>query len=121
VGGGVRHQLGRRDRLRRRSEYVAVQDHGLRLSGRHYLLLARRREAADDVARLGVTVSRKVGSAVQRNLVKRWVRECFRRTKGDAPRAFDLVVVARPSAASSGLVATCQEIASFLRRLGSPR
>jgi ribonuclease P protein component len=51
-------------------------------------------------ARLGVTVSRRVGNAVVRNRVKRLVREVFRLNAAWFAPGRDYVVVARPSAAA---------------------
>jgi ribonuclease P protein component len=48
------------------------------------------------VTRLGLSVSRKVGGAVQRNRVKRLLREAFRVAQRALPAGLDLVVVARP-------------------------
>lgn len=49
-----------------------------------------------DTSRLGLTVSRKMGNAVQRNRIKRVVRDLFRRHRPSLlPRAYDLVVNAR--------------------------
>jgi ribonuclease P protein component len=123
----VRLRLTREARLRRRADYLVVQERGRRCSGQHYLLLARRRDAtgprdgallASPPPRLGITVSRKVGNAVQRNRVKRWVRESYRRLQTLAPGSTDLVVIARPSAATSGYAATSRELESLLRKLG---
>ena len=49
--------------------------------------------------RLGVTVTRKVGNAVQRNRIKRVVREVFRRNRDLFPPA-DVVFVAKRDAAA---------------------
>ena len=101
----VAQAFARAGRLRRRADFVAVQEQGRRVSGRFYLLLARRRDptGAQQEPRFGITVSRKVGGAVERNRVKRWVRESYRRLRSLAPPATDLVVIARPSATGSGL------------------
>ena len=46
-------------------------------------------------ARLGLSVSRHVGTAVRRNRIKRLIREAFRLMQHDLPRGYDLVVVVR--------------------------
>ena len=46
--------------------------------------------------RLGLSVSRKVGTAVVRNRWKRLLREAFRLSRQDLPAGIDLIVVARP-------------------------
>ena len=52
-------------------------------------------EPQEDGPRLGVTVSRKVGNAVERNRVKRRIREWFRRTRASLAPDVELVVIAR--------------------------
>jgi ribonuclease P protein component len=69
--------------------------------------------------RMGITVSRKVGGAVVRNRVKRWIRECYRRRHPEFPCAVDVVVVARPAAAAAGHAGICRELATLARRLGA--
>ncbi|HXI59894.1 MAG TPA: ribonuclease P protein component [Polyangia bacterium] len=120
MAGPVRREtFSRALRVSKRSEYLAIQNGGRRLSGAHYLMFVRRagpgREAAS--CRLGITVSKKVGNAVVRNRVKRWVRESCRKLMHAWPPGLDLVVVARPSAAKAGLAPTALELASLARQL----
>ena len=77
-------------RLRRR-DFGQAQRRGERLSSRYSLLLIRKR-ADGGPARLGITVTRKVGKAVRRNRVKRLVREWFRQDALDVG-PYDLVVI----------------------------
>lgn len=50
-------------------------------------------------ARLGITVTRRVGKAVTRNRLKRQIRECFRRRRALLDAGLDVVVIARGGAA----------------------
>jgi len=87
-------------RLRRRHEFVAVQKRGVRVTAPHFtfLLVASLVGASDAAARLGVTASRHVGNAVQRNRAKRLAREVFRHHLGWLPAGCDVVVVLRAGA-----------------------
>ena len=85
-------------RLRRRADFVTVQQHGHKLHARHVLGLARKRKDPELVGRLGITVTKKVGNAVVRNRIKRLLRE-WMRLHGWVPPGWDIVVVAKESAA----------------------
>ena len=47
-------------------------------------------------SRLGLSVSRSVGTAPRRNRIKRLIRESFRLMQHDLPRGYDLFVIVRP-------------------------
>jgi ribonuclease P protein component len=85
-------------RLRQRADFVAVQENGLKLHGRHVLAIARKRLAPDLAGRLGLTVTKKVGNAPVRNRIKRMLREWLR-LHGWVPTGWDMVLVAKDSAA----------------------
>lgn len=64
---------------------------------------------------LGVTVSKKVGTAVERNRVKRRIREWFRRNRGVLPQNAAVVVIARRGAADLEAAETERELGDLLR------
>jgi ribonuclease P protein component len=65
------------------------------------------------IARLGLAVGRRYGGAVQRNRIKRLLREAFRRIRHDLP-PLDIVVLPRP-----GREPTVPELQESLRRLAA--
>jgi ribonuclease P protein component len=120
-GQEVGRAFPRARRVRKRTEYLAVQGRGRRFVGTHYMLFALPRTQAAGGPRFGFTVSRKVGGAVLRNKVKRWLRESCRHMQAAFPEDGDFVIVARPSAARAGYAPTASELASLARRLRPTR
>ncbi len=102
-------RLGKAARLRLRGEFLAVQQRGKKVHSGDYVVLALPNELGRP--RLGVTVSSRIGCAVVRNRVKRWVREAFRASAADLP-AIDVVVIARPSACEAGLAGAARALAA---------
>jgi ribonuclease P protein component len=97
----------KRGRLSRSGDFDRVYRDGRSHANRFLVLYtfprsAEATEAADET-RLGISVSRKVGGAVERNAVKRALREAFWGIAEDnVPLDHDFVLVARPD--SAGLV-----------------
>ena len=95
AGGG----RGRRRRLSRSAEFERVYRQGRSKANRFLVLYAFPREGgSDDGPRLGLSVSRRVGGAVDRTRVKRVLREAFWQEAERLPDDADYVVVARPDA-----------------------
>lgn len=86
----------KRRRLSRSGEFDRVYRDGSSHATRYLVLYTfpRRDEGVDDV-RLGVSVSRKVGGSVERNKVKRALREAFWELADRLPPRHDFVLVAR--------------------------
>jgi ribonuclease P protein component len=84
-------------RLRHRQEFLRAQAQGKRFHTRHFgVTLA---PMAEGHPRLGLVATRRLGKAVQRNRVKRLLREFFRRHQTGLP-AFDLVIMAKKGASA---------------------
>ena len=107
--------LPRAARLRRRREFLKVQQRGTRLHAGDVVVIAL--PAGGPAPRIGITVSSKVGNAVVRNRVKRWVREAFRADRAAWPPV-DLVVIARPKAPGLGASGVRRALAAARTRLG---
>jgi ribonuclease P protein component len=82
------------ERIRRRSDFANLYREGGRFRGRYFTLVFLRNGLGH--SRLAVVASRKVGSAVVRNRIKRRFRELFRRTKTLLGEPLDLIVITRP-------------------------
>jgi ribonuclease P protein component len=80
-----------REHVRRRADFEAIYQSGLKISGRFMTLFVR--ENNNQHARLGIAATRKIGGAVIRNRAKRLARELFRNHK--PPSAIDIVVIPR--------------------------
>jgi ribonuclease P protein component len=89
----------KRRRLSRSAEFERVYRQG-RSKGNRYLVLYAfpRAEDRDEGPRLGLSVGRRVGGAVERSRVKRVLREAFWEEATRLPTSSDYVVVARPEA-----------------------
>ena len=107
----MQHDFPKDRRLRKSWEYQQVWKMGCKRHTPHFILLIA--ETRTGVSRLGLTVSRKVGNAVQRNRVKRLLREYFRTENHRFRQPIDLSVVAKKGAAEL----TTRQLAAELDRV----
>ena len=126
---GAPGERRRRGRLSRSGDFDRVYRDGRSHANRFLVLYAfPRGEDAGDEVRLGVSVSRKVGGAVERNAVKRALREGFWTLAEELPGGHDFVLVARPDIAglveregTGGVIAAVRDLARAPGFLGDER
>ena len=112
--GRMTHKLTKDERLRKRPEYLALGECGRKIASRNFLIVYR--STGNAPPRLGITVSRKVGNAVVRNRLKRFLREFFRLHK-ELFASADFNIIARQGAAPLDTSSIRRELADLLRRI----
>lgn len=84
-----------RRRITRSGDFDTAYRRGRSVANRHLVVYAFPRPENDDGPRLGLSVSKRVGGSVERNHVKRVLREQFASRSGILGTGLDIVVIAR--------------------------
>lgn len=101
--------------LKQNRAFRAVYRHGRHEANKLLALYVHPNEYTRN--RLGVSVSRKVGNAVTRNRIKRWIKEQYRLTEYRVDAGFDLVIVARRATSTLPHAGAFEQIGRSLRHL----
>ncbi|MEJ5313617.1 MULTISPECIES: ribonuclease P protein component [Anaerolinea] len=108
--------MKRRFRLRHRSDFERVRRAGKTIP--HPLVLFVVAPNQQNVVRIGVVAGRSVGSAVERNRAKRWLRASLQEFLPVLPPGWDLVVFARRPVLEAGFWKTRAAVEESLKRAG---
>jgi ribonuclease P protein component len=108
----------REHRLRSAAEFQRVRDQSPRVWP-HRLLVLRVAPNDLDYARVGITVSGRIGKAVVRNRIRRRIREALRARFSSLAAGFDVLVVARPASAQASWLELGAALDVVLQRAGA--
>ena len=106
--------LPRTRRICRSGDYQRLWREGRRYHTTHFVVIVN---PGGDQCRLGITASRKVGNAVCRNRLKRWIRELFRFRQARFSQTIDISVVAKHRAGGLSHPQVDRELLSVFTRL----
>lgn len=90
------HGFSKADKLLQRSEFLELAAKGTKIQ--NYLFIAYIAKGVMDHNRLGITITKKVGNAVQRNRIKRLIREYFRQYRQSFNVFWDISLIAKRQA-----------------------
>ncbi len=107
------HTFRREERIRKRADFQRILREGAKYQAPHFRVSICPNALSH--SRLGVTVGRRIGSAPERNRLKRRVREFFRLNKESLPGSSDLVVTAREGSAGLNFWQVSEELKGLFR------
>ncbi|WP_438313994.1 ribonuclease P protein component [Sporosarcina sp. FA9] len=106
--------MNKRQRIKKDEEFQTVFKNGKSFANRQFVVYCYRKEK-QDIFRIGLSVSKKVGNAVTRNRIKRYIRQAFLEMNGSLQNNMDYVIIARHQAAKIDFHETKKSLQHVLR------
>lgn len=89
----IRHHFKKSARILKRTEFVKLSKNGQKLKNEHFVAVVV--PGGSETTRLGITVTKKIGCAVIRNRIKRFIREYFRLNRHRITGKWDINIISR--------------------------
>ncbi|KGX85680.1 ribonuclease P protein component [Pontibacillus litoralis] len=86
--------MKKQNRIKKNEEFQAVFKHGKSFANRQLVLYYLQKENQHHF-RIGLSVNKRIGNAVMRNQVKRYLRQAFHELEPSVDPSYDLVIIAR--------------------------
>ena len=105
------------ERIAKRAEFKRIYEQGAKVFGRYVVVFVVPNQG--EVSRIGITATKKLGKAHERNRLKRWVRETYRTRRSDCAvdgRRLDLVVNLKGAAARATFAEFSEDLVRSLRK-----
>lgn len=106
--------MNKRQRIKKNEEFQKVFKKGKSFANRQFVVYCLRKEE-QQAFRVGLSVSKKIGNAVTRNQIKRYIRQTFLELKNDVRQDMDYVIIARNQAATLDFHETKKSLEHVLR------
>lgn len=106
--------MNKRQRVKKNREFQTIFKDGKSFANRQFIVYQYKKEGQTEF-RLGLSVSKKIGNAVTRNRIKRYLRQAFLELKDDLHQNMDYVVIARKQAATMDFHETKKSLQHVLR------
>lgn len=91
--------MNKHQRVKKNAEFQKIFKRGKSFANRQFVVYCFEKEGQEDF-RLGLSVSKKIGNAVTRNRIKRYIRQAFLEMKDEVKPNMDYVIIARHQAAT---------------------
>lgn len=106
--------MNKRQRIKKDKEFQKVFKEGKSFANRQFIVYRYKKEGQEQF-RIGLSVSKKIGNAVTRNRIKRYIRQAFLEMKDEVQNDMDYIIIARHQAASIDFHETKKSLQHVLR------
>lgn len=106
--------MNKRQRIKKNREFQKVFKDGKSFANRQFIVYRYKKEG-QTAFRIGLSVSKKIGNAVTRNRVKRYIRQTFLELQDEVYQDYDYVIIARKQAATMDFHETKKSLQHVLR------
>ena len=114
---GASEKFPKADRILKRELFRTVYDEGSKFQATYFIAFVLPNEG--ERTRLGITATRKVGKAVERNRARRLVREVFRKNRWLVPQGVDIVINVKRPLVEARLNDLETDFIAFLEKVGN--
>lgn len=102
-------------RIKKNKEFQEIFKTGKSFANRELVIYYRKKTKQKHI-RVGISVGKKLGNAVTRNRIKRYIRECFIHLDDKIKAEYDIIVIARNQAVNISFHRMCKSLQHLLRK-----
>jgi len=102
-------------RIKKNKEFQDIFKTGKSFANRELVIYYRRKKGQQHI-RIGISVGKKLGNAVTRNRIKRYIRECFIQLDDKIKQEYDIIVIARNRSIDMSFLRLCNSLQHLLKK-----